>query len=280
MTPGPLGFAPRSASGRNVISHQGTAPALGVPRSLEACRRRLSAWIRLTTSCGLCGDVSSKRVLDLGCGRGDSTLALRVTRSEGDRHRPLRRSTSRTRAVSPRKRTCRVELRHGDLADLAFLPPASVDVAFSGSALTHVIDTGRVFRQVHRVLKTGAPFVLLGRASRCRASAWALRTGAATRSRSLRRAAARQLRGRHVARTRSRRGRAPRARADDARHARPQARALTPVVGLSSRGGSPTTRRAAASPPPRPARLRRAELEQEVERGADVAARLQARGAA
>ena len=53
----------------------------------------------------------------------------------------------------------RVELRHEDLADLAFLPPASVDVAFSGSALTHVIDTGRVFRQVHRVLKTGAPFV-------------------------------------------------------------------------------------------------------------------------
>lgn len=106
----------------------------------------------------LCGDVSSKRVLDLGCGRGDSTLAFARRRAKviGIDHSADQLAYARRLAE---EEDLRVELRHEDLADLAFLPPASVDVAFSGSALTHVIDTGRVFRQVHRVLKTGAPFV-------------------------------------------------------------------------------------------------------------------------
>ncbi len=53
----------------------------------------------------------------------------------------------------------KLELRQADLADLAFLPPGSVDLAFSAWALNYVSDVSRVFRQVHRVLKTGAPFV-------------------------------------------------------------------------------------------------------------------------
>ena len=106
----------------------------------------------------LCGDVAGKRVLDLGCGRGDSTLAFarRGAKVVGIDHSAEQLAYARRLAE---EEELRIELHHEDLADLAFLPPASVDVAFSGSALTHVLDTGRVFRQVHRVLKTGAPFV-------------------------------------------------------------------------------------------------------------------------
>jgi SAM-dependent methyltransferase len=53
----------------------------------------------------------------------------------------------------------KVELHHGDLADLAFLRADSIDVAFSAYAFGYIEDLGRVFRQVHRVLKTGAPLV-------------------------------------------------------------------------------------------------------------------------
>ncbi len=106
----------------------------------------------------LCGDVAGKRLLDLGCGRGESsiTFASRGAKVIGIDHSADQLAYARRLAE---EEDIRVELRHADLADLAFLPPASVDVAFSASALTYVADTGRVFRQVHRVLKTGAPFV-------------------------------------------------------------------------------------------------------------------------
>ena len=106
----------------------------------------------------LCGDVAGKRLLDLGCGRGEScvTFASRGAKVIGIDQSADDLAYAR-RLVEEEER--RVELRHGDLADLAFLPPASVDVAFSAGALSYVSDPGRVFRQVHRVLKTGAPLV-------------------------------------------------------------------------------------------------------------------------
>ena len=157
MTPGPLAFTPRSASGRNVIwvrvLRRPRCPPLPVvvPTKIDGVEPT-------DDELRLCGDVSSKRVLDLGCGRGDSTLAFarRGAKVIGIDHSADQLAYARRLAE---EEDLRIELRHEDLADLAFLPPASVDVAFSGSALTHVVDTGRVFRQVHRVLKTGAPFV-------------------------------------------------------------------------------------------------------------------------
>ena len=53
----------------------------------------------------------------------------------------------------------RVELHQGDLADLAFMRGDSVDLVLSAYALGFVEDLNRVFRQVHRVLKEGAPLV-------------------------------------------------------------------------------------------------------------------------
>ncbi|HYL52255.1 MAG TPA: methyltransferase domain-containing protein, partial [Acidimicrobiia bacterium] len=53
----------------------------------------------------------------------------------------------------------RVEWHEGDAADLAFLRADSIDVAFAACVLGEVEDVDRLFRQVHRVLRPGAPFV-------------------------------------------------------------------------------------------------------------------------
>lgn len=52
----------------------------------------------------------------------------------------------------------RADVRVGDLADLAFLRADSVDVALSVRGLSGLGDLDRLFRQVQRVLRPGAPF--------------------------------------------------------------------------------------------------------------------------
>jgi SAM-dependent methyltransferase len=106
----------------------------------------------------LCGDVRAKRVLELGCGPGQASIAFA-------------RAGAVTIGIDPSadqlalaRRRCeaegvRIDLHHGDLADLAFLRADSIDLAFSALGLAFVEDLGRVFRQVHRVLKPGAPLV-------------------------------------------------------------------------------------------------------------------------
>lgn len=107
----------------------------------------------------LCGDVQGKRVLELGCGDGRNmvrfatrgAIAIGVEPSEERISRAWRRAEDEG---------VRVDLHHGDLADLAFVRADSVDLALSVWALQSVDDLGRVFRQVHRVLKPNAAFVL------------------------------------------------------------------------------------------------------------------------
>ena len=87
----------------------------------------------------LLGDLKGKRVLELGCGGAQCSIAFARRLCERD--------------------DVKVELRHGDLADLAFLRADSIDVVFSANAFNFVDDLNRVFRQVHRVLKVSAPLV-------------------------------------------------------------------------------------------------------------------------
>ncbi len=107
----------------------------------------------------LLGDVSGKRIVDLGCGAGRNALALA-------------RAGARTIAVDESAeqiavaRTAfdaadlRVELHHAPLAELAFLRADTVDAALSVGSLAWVDDISRVFRQIHRVLRPEHPFVL------------------------------------------------------------------------------------------------------------------------
>jgi len=107
----------------------------------------------------LLGDVADQRVLELGTGAGRSAIALaragaRVVAIDGDAGQVTRaRGNAEEAGVH-------VELHHGDLAALAFLPADSFDAALSIHALAAVEDLGRVFRQVHRVLKADRPLVV------------------------------------------------------------------------------------------------------------------------
>lgn len=106
----------------------------------------------------LVGDVKGRRVLDLGCGAGQSAVALARAGA-----RVIAVDTSGELLTHGRRlaeaEEVKVEFRRHDLADLGQITSASIDLAFSAMALGFVDDLARVFRQVHRVLRTGAPFL-------------------------------------------------------------------------------------------------------------------------
>lgn len=106
----------------------------------------------------LLGSLAGKRVLELGCGWGPNLVT--VARQGG--HAIGLDSASDQLSAAKRlaeQEGVRVELHHGDLADLAFMRGDSVDLALSSYGLARVDDLNRVFRQVHRVLKQDAPLV-------------------------------------------------------------------------------------------------------------------------
>lgn len=107
----------------------------------------------------LCGEVRGKRVLELGTGDGRNAVAFAAQGAVVFAVEPSTEDFERAR------RRCddagvKVDLRHGDLADLAFVRADSIDLAVSAGALAGVEDLARVFRQVHRVLRPNAAFVL------------------------------------------------------------------------------------------------------------------------
>ena len=106
----------------------------------------------------LCGDVRSKRVLDLGCGAGENAVAMA---RNGAHVIAVDSSTGQLalgRALAERL-DARVEWHHSDAADLAFLRADSIDLVLATGLIGEVEDTDRLFRQVHRVLRPGMPFV-------------------------------------------------------------------------------------------------------------------------
>jgi len=114
--------------------------------------------IATETTLRLLGNVSDKRVLELGCGAGETTVALA---SQGAH--VIGVAASRDQMTAARRHAdnagVKVELHHGDMAELAFVRADSIDIAFSAYALDGVEDLNRVFRQVHRVLRTSAALV-------------------------------------------------------------------------------------------------------------------------
>jgi SAM-dependent methyltransferase len=105
----------------------------------------------------LIGRVGGKRLLELGCGTGETAVAFArqgatVIGVDGS---PDHIAAARAAAEAAE---VRLELHAGDLADLAFLRADSIDVAYSAGALAGVEHLDRLFRQVHRVLRPGAPF--------------------------------------------------------------------------------------------------------------------------
>jgi 2-polyprenyl-3-methyl-5-hydroxy-6-metoxy-1,4-benzoquinol methylase len=106
----------------------------------------------------LLGDIKGKRIVDLGCGGGQVCIAFA---RQGAIPTGIDFSTAQVEFARrlAESEGIKSEFRVGDLADLAWLRSDSVDAVFSAVALGYVEDLGRVFRQVHRVLKVGAPLV-------------------------------------------------------------------------------------------------------------------------
>lgn len=107
----------------------------------------------------LVGDLRGRRVLDLGCGGGQNAVAMARAGAtvigvdvSGEQLAFARRLAD--------DHDVRVELRQGDLADLAFLRADSIDLVLAVDVFGYVEDLGRGFRQAHRVLKVGAPLVM------------------------------------------------------------------------------------------------------------------------
>ena len=106
----------------------------------------------------LLGDVKGKRILELGCGAGQTSIAFAKAGATaiGVDFSPAQLRHGRDLCDAE---DVKVELRLGDMADLAFLRADSIDVVFSAFAFQYVEDLNRIFRQAHRVLKVGSPLV-------------------------------------------------------------------------------------------------------------------------
>ncbi len=109
------------------------------------------------TELRLCGEVAGRRTIELG-GAGNAIALARM----GSRVMVVDPSAERIIEGRQEAETAevRIEFHQSDVADLGFATSASVDLVLSTSAIGSVDDISRVFRQVHRVLKPGLPFVL------------------------------------------------------------------------------------------------------------------------
>jgi len=110
------------------------------------------------TELRLLGELKGKRVLELGCGGAQCSIAFAKQGASAIGVDYSAEQIAFARRLAEHEGV-KVDLRQGDLADLAFLRGDSIDLVFSAGALNFVEDLGRVFRQVHRVLNVGAPLV-------------------------------------------------------------------------------------------------------------------------
>ena len=110
------------------------------------------------TDLRLLGDLSGKRVLQLGSYDGRTAIALHRRGARVIAVEPSAERVAASRWAFDRTDT-RLELLTTDLADLAAVRADSIDLAVSIYSLAGVEDLGRVFRQVHRVLRQEAPLV-------------------------------------------------------------------------------------------------------------------------
>ncbi len=110
------------------------------------------------TELRLLGNLSGRRLLDLGCGPGHNAVAAALQGAYAIAVDSATTMVAHGRSLAE-EHGARVEWRTGDIAELAWLRADSIDVALAIAVLAHVEDFDRVLRQVHRVLRTGGVFV-------------------------------------------------------------------------------------------------------------------------
>ncbi|MFN0029083.1 MAG: class I SAM-dependent methyltransferase [Acidimicrobiales bacterium] len=111
------------------------------------------------TKLKLLGQLSGKRLLLLGCGRGQVVIETARRGAKVIGFEPDEALLAEARAHC-RDAGLPAELYQRDLAELASIRADTVDLVLSVLQLAGVADLMRVFRQAHRVLRAEAPLVL------------------------------------------------------------------------------------------------------------------------
>jgi SAM-dependent methyltransferase len=112
----------------------------------------------------LCGDLAGKRAIELGISHpphapGPNSIEMALAGAKAMAVDPSIERITAARAAAEHAEVS-VQCQHGDLADLGFATSASVDLVVAAHSLGGVDDLPRLLRQVHRVLKPGASFVV------------------------------------------------------------------------------------------------------------------------
>jgi len=112
------------------------------------------------TDLRLCGDMSGRRVIELGIAPHRANAVEFAV--QGAKAIALDPSAERIAQVRRAAETAevQVECHVGDFADLGFATSGSVDLVVSSHRLAEADDLARLLRQVHRVLRPDAPFVV------------------------------------------------------------------------------------------------------------------------
>lgn len=106
----------------------------------------------------LVGDVTGKRLLEIGCGGGQCAIAfakqgaIAVGKDLSEEQIAFARALARREGVN-------VHFNQGTVEDLSEFRDGSQDIVFSAWALPFVEDLARCFREVHRVLVPRGIFV-------------------------------------------------------------------------------------------------------------------------
>ncbi len=107
----------------------------------------------------LLGNLSGKKILDLGCGAGQNAIAIARL---GARVTAIDFSEDQIRQAGDMaiRRKAQIRFIAGDIARRLPLPRGSFDLIISACAIAFVRDIEQVFRESIRVLKPGGMFVL------------------------------------------------------------------------------------------------------------------------
>lgn len=136
---------------RRATARAGTRPSRS-PR--PAARRRDGE-----RALALLGDLpTGHRVIELGV-NAKSSIGVAIAGAKAIAVDPDARRLTQLRTAAAAAEVA-VECHDGDLADLGFAPSGTIDAVVSIHTLDLVDDLDRILRQVHRVLRPGAPFVL------------------------------------------------------------------------------------------------------------------------
>jgi SAM-dependent methyltransferase len=111
----------------------------------------------------LCGELAGKRAIELGISHppfapGPNAIEMAMAGAKAIAVDPSAERIAAARSAAELAEVS-IQCHHGDLADLGFATSASVDLVVASHSLAGVDDLPRLLRQVHRVLKPGAPFV-------------------------------------------------------------------------------------------------------------------------